>query len=964
MATNPTGTYFYAPDIKAFVFSTSLNKVVDLSPDIMSFSVNRQTNATSTASLQLTNKGFKYTPAHWVRSDAITPLETMDRIVIYLKRNNYVQAFSGYITMAPVLTLIPEPVNIQAHCTIYKVQNTFWDIGNPSYQALIPGMLMTGMNETSNYSDGGTSQGIVNVLTSVVGWHANKIHISAIPSNFVANSVRVYNNDIKTTIPQNGTDTLMRALDGAGIISGKNLISTGAAGTGPGNYVTYSGLSPQLTQAVAIPNGALTYATLPPLGYHTGTSNNGQAGIVVKNTPIKDVLKAYHVDGKRNPTSDEQQDPDYWCVVPWPYFTDNIDVADAVNWLKNDGYGGNTGRHLLLTSITNAKQVIVKASIGGYTDGNIVISRKAWEYLAGSPVSYNLQGGATGDFYGNSVVSVTAAWAEPGKTVKGPVDNSSLVSNLSSYGYQLSPTLAEQVTGLEVVPRTSAGTGGGTFNGLRTNPGAPVGANPTATTLNTIKKWAKECLRLAGFPETSWNINFIITWVDHEQGRDWARRNNPLNDGNATVATRFSANANKWGLYGAKGGFPTLEDAAKSWARAMQTVAEGGYNPNLYAELGAIFDSNPRYYTVQENGVTVRKQYPSCNTPKGAERKTSQKWSLFATALSKSPWDVGGYGGIASAKDIFRPKNIKDYPISNAGVDNLTTAAGGGGGGGGGGGSTVVITNAGNSFNTEFVPPQIDTETLVLQGTPRAFVTDQPVLSSISNMVTAGLRCFQSAPTGDFVAWFPDYFGLYGQAPSLCIYDIEIIDFQIYHDDTLLTTHVGISGDPINLGSSVGMIDWMMTNGIVSVQIDQIMAQLFNLTLDELNSLVAGTDQTSFSQAFLLRYGMRPKTQEVPTIRSHVTEFMYAWQLFMTSWANQYSTQIQLTFMPEVYPGMRIRLEEHGIEVYVQAVSHQGDRAGGFTTTVQVTCPVYRAKDTDKPVLLHYGFPFVKKQNI
>ena len=114
-----------------------------------------------------------------------------------------------------------------------------------------------------------------------------------------------------------------------------------------------------------------------------------------------------------------------------------------------------------------------------------------------------------------------------------------------------------------------------------------------------------------------------------------------------------------------------------------------------------------------------------------------------------------------------------------------------------------------------------------------------------------------------------------------------------------------------------------------------------------------------FSSAFLARYGMRPLVQEQPMIRSHITEFMYAWQLFMESWANQYSSTIQLTFMPELYPGMRIRLEDHGIEVYVQNVSHQGDRSGGFYTTANVTCPVYRASanDVNGVKLLHYGFP-------
>jgi hypothetical protein len=212
-----------------------------------------------------------------------------------------------------------------------------------------------------------------------------------------------------------------------------------------------------------------------------------------------------------------------------------------------------------------------------------------------------------------------------------------------------------------------------------------------------------------------------------------------------------------------------------------------------------------------------------------------------------------------------------------------------------------------------------------------------------------------SSPTGDFVAWFPDYFGIYGTAPVLNVYDIEIIDFQIYHDDTLLSTHIGVAGDPKNSGSGVDMDDWMMSNGIVSIQIDKVMSQLFGVDVNTLNNLYP----PSFSQSFLERYGMRPKIQEMPMIRSHVLEFMYAWRLFQTSWAAQYSTQVQFTFLPELYPGMRIRIADHNLEVYVQSVTHQGSRTGGFTTTAQVTCPITRGTD-GKPQLLHFGFPYNK----
>ena len=86
----------------------------------------------------------------------------------------------------------------------------------------------------------------------------------------------------------------------------------------------------------------------------------------------------------------------------------------------------------------------------------------------------------------------------------------------------------------------------------------------------------------------------------------------------------------------------------------------------------------------------------------------------------------------------------------------------------------------------------------------------------------------------------------------------------------------------------------------------------------------------------------------------------------MQVWAQQYTTQVTLTFMPELYPGMRIRLADHNIEVYVMSVIHQGDFNSGFSTQAQVTCPVVVTTDEKgqrKVRLLHYGFPMKPNYN-
>jgi len=261
-------------------------------------------------------------------------------------------------------------------------------------------------------------------------------------------------------------------------------------------------------------------------------------------------------------------------------------------------------------------------------------------------------------------------------------------------------------------------------------------------------------------------------------------------------------------------------------------------------------------------------------------------------------------------------------------------------------------TDGGTAFNIAFNGPQLDPTAMALFGTPRGFVTDEPIMGTIGNLATSTLRNFMSAPNGDFVCWFPDYFGMYGQMPTLNIYDIEIVDFSIYHDDTPIATHVAVAGDPYTLGAQTNLVQWMESNGIISVQMDEILQQLFNTDYDTVKDLLGPG-----GSKFLNRYGMRPRIEAVPMIRSHVTEFMYAWRTFMMTWAAQYTTSVHFTFMPELYPGMRVRLADHNIELYVQGVTHNGSRSSGFSTSAQLTCPIIRGAD-GKIKMMHYGFPY------
>jgi hypothetical protein len=259
-------------------------------------------------------------------------------------------------------------------------------------------------------------------------------------------------------------------------------------------------------------------------------------------------------------------------------------------------------------------------------------------------------------------------------------------------------------------------------------------------------------------------------------------------------------------------------------------------------------------------------------------------------------------------------------------------------------------------------PPQFDVRASMIVGSPRAFLLDNPLMPDLEQILSAGLRYYQSAPNGDFVAFFPDYYGMYENPPTpiLQISDVEIIDFQLYHDDNQLVTHYGVVGDTTAMGTQINAIDWITTNGIISLQDTITMQLLFGQAPIPGAKSSKNIYNSKTAQAFLNRYGLRPQVDQEQMLRSHTMEFLYSLFNFMKKWTDQYVSTVSLTFMPELYPGMRISMlinsgaaKPDVYEFFVVSVTHQGSRSGGFTTQAQVTAPKINGQ------IMDYGLDLV-----
>lgn len=225
----------------------------------------------------------------------------------------------------------------------------------------------------------------------------------------------------------------------------------------------------------------------------------------------------------------------------------------------------------------------------------------------------------------------------------------------------------------------------------------------------------------------------------------------------------------------------------------------------------------------------------------------------------------------------------------------------------------------------------------------RSWLNDSSLLEVIGSICPASVRDFMSAPNGDFIAFVPDRIGKYSNFPAIQIRDIELIDFKAIASDSNLVTHYLSNADveaaPLEAIDSV--LQLFTTSAMMTVE----QAPLMNFLLGRpLNS------EKQYGTVMLKMFGLRPKVEDNKFIRNRAYNFVYSLHKFQEMWANQWQFVVNVTFMPELYPGMRIELVDRTfpdgtpapVAVYVESVTHSGSRSTGFTTSAVVSTPMYK----------------------
>ena len=332
----------------------------------------------------------------------------------------------------------------------------------------------------------------------------------------------------------------------------------------------------------------------------------------------------------------------------------------------------------------------------------------------------------------------------------------------------------------------------------------------------------------------------------------------------------------------------------------------------------------------------------------------------FSTGWNKNPNKGAGWGGEQESEwpkpnengpyESFHLKNSQleepytgKPPPALAGTEGETA-----GESKGSSGASILSQASAAAFasNISF-PSQEARYKAQIFGGQKSLINATSLMPFVQQVCQASLRSFQSLPNGDFYAFYPDYFGEFGHHDAYwLIDDIEILEGGIELNDENLVTHVFSLGNPIYPADpSIPGVSLVIEEKAGMMTIFEAMTSegvLYNLEQEEIDQKrpgVAGLMNYKEAVEFIQRYGPRVSKEEFPLVTSPIYECLLAWQQFLLGWSRQFETPFTFTFMPELFPGGKVGFPAHGIQMFIEEVTHTWDTTNGYQTGAKLTAP-------------------------
>lgn len=874
----------YAPGIKVYI-DTIKHGILDVSDDITNFQMTRREDGVSQFSFSLQNARRKY-------DNVFTP---NDRIVVMMKRIVWMRTFTGYLNNVPLLTAWPRVVPLTASCSLKRLQYFYWDSTLAASEELIRTSLLGTPDYAGEIPDGGIKSAILNILDTVVGWNGprgaaaeggGKVHIGGIPDNWYEFAVEIAKAVTASVREQQALVMAMRQeLGGGASLYGVDGQGIGDIPAGRYGNTDWSEVQTR-NAAIIIATGLLMGAT-------------DKDCIVAIMTAMQECTLV-NLASRRVPGSENH--PQAEGVAPGDY--DSVGLFQQRNfapWIDGPDGSDNQGH----------QRMDKKHSTTKFFTQLLKLSESFRATKPPTVVAQTIQRSAYPNHYAKWEKAATEMYAKAKEnfSVAVPGNNPAIANG----------GLGGQLTTNPTPGRRPSATGRGILEtgiGLvQANPNIPYTQRYTGTHMNILSSPPSQVPGLDCSSFMQWvyyntlgGLNGIprtaalqAQWCKSAGGRQISVYDGMRTAGAVLFATN---NGTMQGIYHCElslGNGKQVVGAHRTGTNAsVINYPERAFSyafllPGLsYTGAEAQDGSTPAPYDPNSNDPRVNGDLPP--------HRSGTPGSFGGTAgAAGSATDVSTVAEGDAIGQLFGDLPWQDLSASGEGLGNQLLGA-------------VALSN------------------------------DEPILPYLITLCNSTLRKCSSGPNGDFIAWFPDYYGLWGTAAIMQLEPIEIMDFSVDWTDEGFVTHQfvsaaapGTSGIDINTGQITqndGFLPIQQSAGIVSIDIPAVMRALFGLDQTP-------EDTLAFTKFIYDRFGPRPNHVSVPGITGPRGEFFYALFLFMRQWAYQYNANIDLTFMPELWPGMLIQVPHFNFQAYITQVTHTGAYGAGgrFTTQINISSP-------------------------
>lgn len=171
----------------------------------------------------------------------------------------------------------------------------------------------------------------------------------------------------------------------------------------------------------------------------------------------------------------------------------------------------------------------------------------------------------------------------------------------------------------------------------------------------------------------------------------------------------------------------------------------------------------------------------------------------------------------------------------------------------------------------------------------------------------------------------------------MIVRDIELLDFHISLSDDPLVTHYYVLGDYRMEGQPKQTLLEFPCWRWSTIRTNPIFQE----------RQASGVDWDP--DAFLQRYGARPKKEMIPALKTPALGQLWADHMFLIHWLNCYTIELDVAFLPEIYPGQKVQTESLGVEsVCMQSTITFGSQ---WATNVVCSMPLAISDENKIPPL-------------